>query len=138
MKNEFELNINKAKDIFSAIFCDINVCLDFVPRFLATKDLEDSSLTKEQINDLKTALTLLVANAKVEATRKMQQQYFMEVLASANTPTFNETFKTNVDIRIKFMELLIVFLDKSNLHDKDASHHIHIAELIERAAKTIR
>lgn len=138
MKQVFENNINQVQDIFNKVFNDINP-KDFVREYIKVQDISKVVvLTKSDIDHLKKAMDILVQNARVEQTRKMQQKFFMDILTIANNEEeFLLKFNNDSIFCHKFLMLLIVFLDKNNLHDKDASHHIHIAKIINAAAMKI-
>lgn len=133
--NRFELNITKVNNIFKEIFVDFDFVEKFMRLFFQNRELNEEILNKEQVNKIKEALQLLVANAMVTETRKMQQNYYMEVISTIQSNNFNGAFLNNNDFRLKFLELMIMFLDKNNSHHNDAPHHVFIVNAIENAIK---
>ncbi len=131
----FDKNINQVKEIFNSIFTDLDFTKSFVRRFLKERDY--SFLDEYVQANIKKATSLLVSNAMDTETRKMQQQYFMVVLQELDNDNFLTKFDEDHELRIKFLELLVVFFDKNNFTDATNAHHVGIVKMIEEKAKKI-
>lgn len=137
MDQLFKDNITKVEDIFNDVLKDLDQ-KQLIRDFLKTESYQElKNLNPEQKQAIAKAVNILVQNARNDVTRKMQQGYFMPILQKSNEwDEFIIEFDNNQEFRTKFIVLLIVFVDKSNLHDRDAEHHKHIAKnLINVATK---
>ena len=135
--NNFEQKIKQVNNIFKNVFNDLNISKEFVRSFLKEQELTLSVLTSEQVSDIKKAINILIENAKLVETRKMQQQHFMPLFAKIGDKNFVNNFNKDEEFRLMFIQLLIVFLDKTNLDDKDAKHHIELKKIVAQAASLI-
>lgn len=136
-QTQFELNIKKVNDIFKKTFSNLDICEKFVRLFATNNELDFSQFNDNEKNEIDESVKTLVENARIFETRKLQQQYFMNVLELTASEDFVNKFKNNEEFRMKYMQLLIVFNHKSNMHDKDAKHHIFIEEKLLSSAKKI-
>ncbi len=87
---------------------------------------------------LKVANNLLIENAMITETRKMQQQYYGPILGEIVKDEFAKNFESNQEFRNKFLQLMVIFLSKDNLHDKHAEHHKFIEKNILSALEKIK
>lgn len=134
----FEQNTKKCVDNFEKIYGSYDEKISFLkkavenPTFIET--IKDSDLIKESIN-------LLVENAKVTETRKMQQANLMPIIqlmfSNVSIEEFKKIMKEDSRKFTLFCVMYIAFQYDTTMKEHGHDHHANIISSLDKYVKGI-
>lgn len=132
MNQSSKINLVQFMDKFNDIFTNVNTS-DFLNKLLHNEDYW-SLISGEQRQEIEEMIKLMVLNARVEETRKEQQNFFYPVLAILNKPNVKEHFETDKQFKGAFLALSLIFLGGFHgMSHGDESHHEFIMKNLKEA-----
>lgn len=118
----FKKNIDRANSLVGDVFSSYDSIKNFLIEF--NKDFncyEKLDIRKKE--KLEEACDLLVSNAMVTETRRMQQKHYGSVITiiSESSDKLLDELKNNHEFAISFIQLLLVFFTRKDI--ESAAHH---------------
>ncbi len=136
--DNFKENIDLCRKLFLEVLNTNELRITFIE-----KSLEDesyySNLPVEQKVKLDQAVELLISNARVEETRKMQQAHFGPIMGKINSSDIDSVvnFLKNDEIAfIDYIQLLTIFFFRKDIESEN-HHHDKIRDLMGKTSREI-
>lgn len=136
MNKDLTANLNQCVQKIDKIFEDKDVNL-FLKKLLDNTDYW-SIITAQQKEEIEEIINSMVANARQEATRKVQQEFFYPTLTALSKPDVKQKFMDDASFRGSVITLSIIFLAGFHeMNHKDSGHHDFIAKNLKQSLAEI-
>ncbi len=133
LEKEFNLNMDKAINNFQYVYPTYQDKLFFLKELKNNPNLLDSHKHK---NLLEESMYLLVKNAKVTETRKMQQKLILPILTKlfqhAPVSEVSKEFEQDQKAFAIFCITALSFKFENTMKDHGETHHKNIIEVLEK------
>lgn len=134
----FNSNIQKAIIDFESIYSSFEKKISFIKAIELDNDFLNNHPNKQILEQI---MNLLVENAKVTETRKMQQKYLMPVLVPLlqNEPCEKilDIFQNDNKTFTMFCIVLLAFRFENSIKEHADTHHKNIIEALNKYALAI-
>lgn len=133
----FEKIIQEAFGIFQKVLPDYQTKKDFLIN-LDSKPSSYESLDENSRQQMNHAVNLLIENAKVTETRKLQQQHFgpaLAILRQGSNAILTEIKKSD-EFFTQLIQLSVIFLHFKEI-ENEKHNHDHIREALRKALISI-
>lgn len=134
----FNSNIQKAIIDFESIYSSFEKKISFIKAIELDNDFLNNHPNKQILEQI---MNLLVENAKVTETRKMQQKYLMPVLVPLlqNEPCEKilDIFQNDSKTFTMFCIVLLAFRFENSIKEHVDTHHKNIIEALNKYALAI-
>lgn len=134
----FKENMDKSISNFDSVYPTFNDKVSFLKELENDKDFINNHPKKELLNE---SMDLLVKNAKVTETRKMQQEFLMPILAllfqRKHVDEVVSNFKENPLNFTLFCITALSFKFESTMKDHGETHHKNIIEVLNKYTSEI-
>ncbi len=129
--DNFKENIDLCRKLFLEVLNTNDSRLAFIENALEDEDYYNN-LPIEQKSKLDKAVEILISNARVEETRKMQQAHFGPLLGrigSLDSDSLVELLKNDEITFIDYIQLLTIFFFRRDIESEN-HHHDRIRDLM--------
>lgn len=132
MNNTTKDNLIKYMNQFTLIFNKIDSII-FLKKLVNDEDYW-SMISNDEKSEIEKMINEMVKIARVEETRKQQQQFFYPVLEAINKPDIKAKFNSDEQFRSAFIALSLIFLAGFHaMNHKDEAHHTFIFNNLKEA-----
>lgn len=133
----FKKNIEEALANFEGVFTSFDIMKKYLVEFNDTPNSYEK-LDEQSRQKVDHAVELLVQNARVTETRKMQQEHFGPTLAKLrqSADKIVKNLKEDHNFFICFIQLTVIFFQRRDIESEN-HHHDMIRESIEKTIKEI-
>ncbi|MGL4647355.1 MAG: hypothetical protein ACRCVI_01365 [Mycoplasmoidaceae bacterium] len=138
MKEDFDKNIKLSRELFLKAFHNNDQRIEFLEKGIEDEKYLDKldPAIKKDIDD---GINILIANARVTETRKMQQAHFGPLLGKIRVlegKQIAHLLKDDEQLFNDFLQLLIIFFFRKDIETDNHSHDA-IREVLQNKVKMI-
>lgn len=138
LEKQFKENMDKSINNFNSVYSTFEDKIGFLKELENNSNFIENHPHKDLLNE---SMELLVKNAKVTETRKMQQEYIMPILGMLfQRRPVEEVLKSFKDNPLNFTLFCITTLSfkfERTMKDHGETHHKNIIEVLDKYASEI-
>lgn len=138
LEKKFKENMDKSINNFNSVYPSVRDKIDFLKKLESDSNFIENHPKKDLLNE---SMELLVENARVTETRKMQQEFIIPVLGMLfQRKPVEEVMKSFEENPLHFTLFCITALSfkfEKTMKDHGESHHKNIIEVLDKYTSEI-